>query len=280
MRSVTSAFFAKLQETSVNIVELIQLDLGIQNYYWTTCNKTVVSSGISWEPFPGESTGGIEESSDLGVAVTDFVLSNSGDSFSGIINAQGLEYGNLVVRRVFVDTPDLGTMFIYRGRIGDYSYNRNAIKGQARNAWNSANIDWPPYTYMDGCSWRFGSTGCGFDVNSVTVRSMAVNSATTDRTKIAVASGMITRSYAAGYYDRGRVDFITGANSGVARAIFAHSGDNFQMYASLPAVVRSGDLFVIRPGCRKRPVEDCTSKFNNISNFLGFPWMPGKEQGF
>jgi uncharacterized phage protein (TIGR02218 family) len=278
-RSISSAFWAKLQEDVVNICEIITLDLGVSRYYWTTANKNIEVGGITYEPFPGQSTNGIEESSDLGVAVTDFVISNSGNSFSEIIDATGMEFGDLTVRRVFVDTPGLGSYGIYKGRIGDYQYNRDAVKGQARNAWNSADTDWPPYTYMDGCAWRFGSTGCGFDLSSVSVASLVVASVSTDRRTLYVVDSNISARSA--YYDRGRVRINTGASSGQQRALFTQTGSGaLTLYASIPGTIAPGDYFTITPGCRKRFVDDCVSKYNNSSGFLGFPWMPVKDSMF
>jgi uncharacterized phage protein (TIGR02218 family) len=280
-RSISSAFWARLQNDVVNICELITLDLGVSKYYWTTANKTLQVGGINYEPFPGQSTSGIEESSDLGVSVTDFIISNSGNSFADVIEGSGMEFGDLTVKRVFVDTPGLGSYGIYKGRIGDYTYNRAGVKGQARNAWNSADTDWPPYTYMDGCAWRFGSVGCGFDISSVTVSSIVVGSVSADNRNIYAdnTSGFFTTRN--DFYDRGRVTFVTGANSGQQRAIYLQGANGLiALYASMPARIAPGDIFTITPGCRKRFVDDCVSKYNNSSSFLGFPWMPVQDSLF
>ena len=275
-RSISSAFWSKLQEESIQICELIELDLKVQKFYWTTANVNITYGSQVYEPFPGQSTGGIEESSDMGVSVTDFMVSNSGNSFAAIIDGISFEMGDIVVKRVFVDTPDLGSMTIYRGRIGDYAHNRDYVKGQARNAWNSADTEWPFYSYQDGCAWRFGSNGCGFNVAAVTVSAVSVVGVSTDRRTITVASGTTT-SYAADHFTKGKMTFLTGANSGQSRSIFNQTGDVFGLYASLPSTVSSGDTVAIAPGCRKRIVEDCTSKYNNAANFLGFPWIPMQE---
>ena len=41
--------------------------------------------------------------------------------------------------------------------------------------------------------------------------------------------------------------------------------------------IQVGDELEIFPGCRKRNAEDCATKFNNIVNFRGEPFIPGQD---
>ena len=278
-RGVNSAFFDALQGDNLQITELIELDNSTQSWKWTVSNENIVSSLSTYSPFPGQSVSGVEESNDLGLSVTDFILSNSGGEFDELLDAYDLDMADLVIRRVFTNTPDLGSMEIFRGKLGDYSYTRREITGQARNLFNGINIKWPYYTYMDQCTWRFGSTGCAFDTTSITITGSLFPS--TDKLNITTAtSTFIGSSYANGYFDFGRVTFTSGQNSGEIRTIRTHTGDLFGLSHTTPFNVDSGDTFSIFPGCRKRLIDDCTSKYDNTSNFLGFPWIPRQEQGF
>ena len=275
VKVVSSAFWEALQQDGLEICELIELDSNTKSFRWTTCNVPIVSSGTTYLPFPGGSSGGIEESSDLGVTTIDFTMINSGGQFDELLITNELDMASVVVRRVFINTPDLGSMEIYRGKLGDYQYSRTAITGEARNIWNSANIDWPYYTYMDQCSWRFGSAGCGVNVSSNTVTGSEIVSVSSQRV-FQLTSGAIS-PIGDGYYQAGRFTFLTGANSGIVRSIFQQSSDLIGLSHPVPYTVTASDQWSISPGCRKRLVDDCTSKFNNSSNFLGFPWIPRQE---
>ena len=123
MRDINSAFFSRLQDSnnSINIVELIELQGRTNTWRWTTGNKTVVSSGNSYVPFPGRNEQGMEEGIDLNISVVGFVLSNSGGAFNELLDSNQLDFADITVRRVFVDTPDLGSMIHFTGKLGDYS---------------------------------------------------------------------------------------------------------------------------------------------------------------
>lgn len=279
-RGVNSAFFNALQQDTVLLTELITLETPNGNWYWTTNNNRIVSSGQTYVPFPGGTGDGIEESTDLGIATIDFIFSNSGGEFDELLNGQELDMATIDVDRVFTNSPDLGRMGIYSGRLGDYSYDRRQVYGQARDKFDGVNIKWPYYTYMDQCAWRFGSTGCGFDTSTIINSGQLVSDANSKLT-IKAASGDFTSSaYQNGHFDRGRVTILSGANSGSVRTVRTHSGDAFDLSHGLPFSVTSGDFFTVFRGCRKRLVEDCNSVFDNTSNFLGFPWIPRQENAF
>lgn len=267
------------------MVELIDLDCRNASFHWTSANNRILAtlsgSLVSYLPFPGGVPQGIEESSDLGVSVIDFVMANTGAVFSAIMAGGDFAAASLRVSRVFADTPDLDRMYIYIGNIGDYSYDRDTVTGQARNRWKSIGIQWPYYTYQDRCAWRFGSTGCGFDTSSVTT-AVATNQVLpiSDTLNIYVNTGIISNSYASGRFDFGRLTVKTGANSGQVRTIRAHTGDLLSLSYPLSVNSMTGLSFDIFPGCRKRLIDDCTSLYDNVENFLGFPWIPIQEQAF
>lgn len=276
MREASSAFYALCQEDHVNIAELIEFSTRTYTWRWTTSNQDIVSSGYTFEPFPGQAGGGIEEGIDLRIATIDFTLQNSGGTFDAVLGANDLDMAGITVRRVHVSTPDAGSIEIYRGKVGDYVFDRKQINGQARNFFNSINVQWPYYTYMDQCAWRFGSVGCGFNTASITVSSTAYPVSSGDRLNVYANIASVSNNF----YDKGRLTFVSGANSGHARSVRYQTGNLLALSHSLPYAVSSGDQFQLYPGCSKRIVDDCTSKYNNVRNALAFPWIPKQESAF
>ncbi len=215
----------------------------------------------------------------MGIATIDFLLSNSG--FNELIKGGNMDFADIVIRRVLTNSPDLDSMEIYRGKLSDFTYDRNQITGQARNIWNGMSTQWPYYTHMDQCAWRFGGVGCAFDTSSITVQSGTMIASASENLQIAVGgSGFVSSGYLNNHFDRGRFTITGGVNSGEVRTIRAQSGDAIDLSHALPFAVSSGDGYTIFRGCRKRLLEDCTSTFNNSSNFLGFPWIPRQENAF
>lgn len=283
MRSINSAFYTRMQQDGGMLCELIELETTNVELFWTTCDQevTYVLSGVprTYVPFPGMVPGGVEESVDLGVAVIDFVMTNTGGLLRKMLEADEFAKARLVVGRVFVDTPDLGRMPYYEGNIGDFSYDRKEIRGQARNKWKSLAIRWPFYNYHDKCVWRFGSDGCGKNTTSLTIATNSINQLASTTLVIALTSGNLS-SYPAGRFDFGRLTVTAGVNSGQVRTIRAHTGDYLGLSHPLAINSFSGMSIAIHPGCRKRLKEDCSQVYSNAENFLGFPWIPIQEQAF
>jgi uncharacterized phage protein (TIGR02218 family) len=277
MRDTTSAFWYLAQQDTVVIAELIEFTHSTQMFRWTTSNDKIVSSGYTYIPFAGGTGGGIEESIDLGISTIDFVVINSGNELDPIIQANELDMALMTVRRVHVSTPDGGSIEIYRGKVGDYGVTRQQISGQARNFFNSINIQWPPYTYMDQCAWRFGGAGCGINTTSYTV----VSTASPVSSGYRLGANCAINSISNGYYNKGRFTFTSGANSGTARSVRNHTAAGLIEFShAYPYNISSGDTFSLYPGCSKRLIDDCTSKYNNVRNALAFPWIPKQENAF
>jgi uncharacterized phage protein (TIGR02218 family) len=275
MRSVNSAFWLALQRDHVPLAELIELTAPGATFRWTTANAPLQVGSFTYDPFPGASRDGAEESTDLGIGTIDFAVVNSG-SLTSLMMAHQLDNAPLVVSRVLTNSPDLGRLYVFRGKLGDINYDRNVIAGQARNLFNGVNGRWPYFTYQDTCVWKFGGTGCGVNINSYMFTSSI--SVTSSNPLVLWGWGVSSR-YTDAQLDRGRLTITSGVNSGQLRSIRGNKGDAVILSHALPYPVEAC-TFQVYPGCRKRPAEDCQAKYNNINRFLGFPWIPRTEQAF
>lgn len=276
MRDVSSAFWLAFQQDGIRVCELIELSTPNGVMRWTSANASMVSSGLTYDPFPGRH-GAIEESTDLGIGTVEFAAVNSGN-LRALVDTNGLDVASMYIRRVLVNSPDYGTVGVFRGKLADFAYNRAIFEAQARNIFNGIANNWPIYTYQDTCVWRFGGTGCGFDTSTIAFTGSIVAGSSSPYILLA-NSGTITRSYAPGQLERGRVTITSGVNSGQVRTIRVHTGDLIGLSHPLSFPTSAGLNYSIYPGCRKRSV-DCASKYNNIANFFAFPWMPKQEQAF
>jgi uncharacterized phage protein (TIGR02218 family) len=55
-------------------------------------------------------------------------------------------------------------------------------------------------------------------------------------------------------------------------------GGTFTLYLPMYYAILPSDTFTVYPGCKKRFIEDCIGKFNNVVNFRGEPHVPGNDQ--
>jgi uncharacterized phage protein (TIGR02218 family) len=86
----------------------------------------------------------------------------------------------------------------------------------------------------------------------------------------------MTRSEADAWFDYGLLTWQTGANQGISTEIKKFSSGTFVLWLPAPFNIVVGDQYQLYAGCDKR-MRSCSNKFNNISNFGGFPHLPGLD---
>jgi uncharacterized phage protein (TIGR02218 family) len=138
------------------------------------------------------------------------------------------------------------------------------------------------HTYGPVCRATFGSGLNGIDLNShylcnfdvTTVRQSGHLSSVTDLRTLVPASGL---TGAAGWFNDGFLTFTSGVLSGASAEIKSWDGTTLGLFLDLAAAPSPGDTFNIEPGCNHL-VTDCETKFSNIINFRGEPFIPGMDQ--
>ena len=82
-------------------------------------------------------------------------------------------------------------------------------------------------------------------------------------------------------FEKGRFTVLSGAAAGLVGVVkndrLAADGSRaVELWQALGAEVAAGDLVRLEAGCDRR-AETCRLKFNNFSNFRGFPHIPGED---
>lgn len=127
-------------------------------------------------------------------------------------------------------------------------------------------------TYTPNCKKRFGGqefAGCKIDLAPLTVTGTLT--AIASQTQVTDSA----RGEAADWFGMGSIQFTSGANAGLRpleiKSFAAGVIQTFEAFYFIPAI---GDTYEMIPGCRRRHIEDCRDKWDNVVNFGGFPNMP------
>ncbi len=125
-------------------------------------------------------------------------------------------------------------------------------------------ITLPKVTYSPYCSWELFSKECGknkinYEVN-ITTNSSVYNNI--------IVTNTIFSSYPKGYFTNGYIILDTGE----AMLITDSSEDTLTLLAPINTFKTSKNIKVY-PGCAKT-IETCINKYNNLTNFSGFPFIP------
>lgn len=81
---------------------------------------------------------------------------------------------------------------------------------------------------------------------------------------------------AAGWFDRGAVTFLTGANAGHSRTVRSFDTGVFTFALPFPFDIVPGDTFEAVPGC-DGSISHCVTRFNNLVHFRGQSFIPAPE---
>lgn len=159
----------------------------------------------------------------------------------------------------------------FHGKVTDCSFRLSKyvaeMRVQASSRLLSAEI--PRRTFSRGCGWNLYENGCflsaaGFKLalpfNDVVLASSADGQTLTHENLALQADG---------YYSGGHVEV-----AGQRGYIIGHAGDTITLLTRL--IDPQGAFFDVYPGCAKNR-DDCENKFNNLSHFGGFPFIPGKN---
>lgn len=129
----------------------------------------------------------------------------------------------------------------------------------------------PRNTYQAGCRWTLFDSGCALTRASF---------ATAGTVAAVTSNGNFTTNLAAieDYYSLGMLTWLTGLNVGFSRAIrkYTGTGGRCMLLAPMPFTVAPGDTFTAYPGCDKQAAT-CNTKFSNLANFGGQPYIPSPE---
>jgi uncharacterized phage protein (TIGR02218 family) len=247
---------------------------------WDT-NLTVLGSTFLTGP-PNIARSAIEEKLGMDVATLEVTIEASlTDLVNGVPILQAIGQGlfdgaAFRIDRLFMDSSgvQIGTVIRFSGFIGPVdelsrSYGKLSVEAGTK----LLQMQLPAVILQPGCTNTLFDARCGLvkasfaEVNTVqggsTANKILSLSAKTD-----------------GYYDNGQIAFTSGANAGLVKAVktyFASPSPFFTFNSPLPFVPSAGDLFTAYPGCDKTQATCTSSKFANLVNFEGFPYVPAPE---
>jgi len=249
---------------------------------FTTHDQDIVFGGTSYQAETGLANSASRSSADLSVdnlEVTAFLSSASiteadilaGKYDNAAITIQVVDWSNLASGSVILRTGTLGIVKMHNGLF------TAEIRGLAQKL--TANIG---ATYGPICRATFGSglnnidmTSqylCKYDVTKVR-QSGSVSSVPNLRT-IVPAAGL---TGAAGWFNDGFLTFTSGALNGASFEVTNWDGSSLTLFVAMPVAPAPGASFFIEAGCDKTAAT-CQSKFSNIANFRGEPFIPGMDQ--
>lgn len=190
------------------------------------------------------------------------------------IAAGGFDGAKMLVERAFATAPGaawIGTIGMFKGRVSGVQPGRYSAQLTVNADSELLNVMIPRNVYQAGCANTLYDPSCG--VNKATSALVATASSVTDATLTTFST---SETFTAGRLALGFAVGTTGANAGLQRTIKTNAANSITTIQPWALPVASTDTFAVYPGCDKTKAT-CASKFSNVINFRGFPYIPAPE---
>lgn len=162
-----------------------------------------------------------------------------------------------------------GTILKFIGRVAEVNISKSLAVFSVNSHLELLNQNMPRNLYQSSCVNTLYDASCTLNRTSFAVSGTVASGST-------AISINATLSQATGYFDQGIITFTSGANNGISRTVksYVHgTPSTASLIAPFAATPAPGDTFTIYPGCDKTSAT-CASKFSNLLNFRGFPFVP------
>jgi uncharacterized phage protein (TIGR02218 family) len=163
--------------------------------------------------------------------------------------------GNIITETFFI--KDIA----FTGEIAEFKLEGMGYRFNARQG----------HSYTQMCPFELGDADCKFVLTSESASVTAIINQRREFTSSGLAG-----TQSDDFYKYGKVSFTSGANSGliVDVAEYADVSGTVKLRFPAPFDFAMSDGFDIFRGCDKTQ-GTCVTKFSNVANFGGFPYLPG-----
>jgi len=160
----------------------------------------------------------------------------------------------------------IGAVTLFKGRLGTVDQiGRTSAKLTVNSDLVLLDIDMPRNIYQPTCLHTLYDSGCTLIKNAFGTNGTVGAGST---------ASVINWSGANTNFQQGSIAFTSGVNVGVTANVNAvAAGSSLTLGYPLQSVPAPGDAFTVYYGCDHTP-GTCQSKFSNLANFRGFPYVP------
>jgi len=267
-----------------NIAELYEMSKSGVTYYYTSHNENVVHDGITY--YSKVIQRGNIESQFSSMAVSCRVSGPTDEAFSIFVDRVPVSDVRLTITAKILDTGE--TQQLFYGTLREYSIADYKCSASFQNRGATLVKEAVPKTrYQGPCNNALFDVNCTLSANDYRLGGSIVY--TSDELpdlepRQLVLSDGFADSFGETLTDKPDAYLIGGTVmfNGHYRDISGaglYAGGNIKItmqYAFPEGTIEVGTLLYLWPGCNKS-VNHCSSRFNNVVHFSGFPYMPNFE---
>lgn len=162
-----------------------------------------------------------------------------------------------------------GTVLLFLGRTGEIGADRLKAEIPVNSHLELLDVNLPRNLYQASCIWNLFDAGC--TLNKATWTTAGTINGTPTKNSIPVS---IVQS--SGYFTNGMIKFLSGVMAGHQATVQDYDGAIVTLGVPLINTPANGDNIELSAGCDWTR-STCETKFNNLINFRGCPYIPAVE---
>lgn len=186
-------------------------------------------------------------------------------------------YDGAAVRMWMVNWADVAARVLrFAGHIGEVAEGDGSFRAELRGLSEALNRP-QGRVIQPACDAVLGDARCGVSLEQPAFGGRFALLAVRDR-RVLVLDG--AAGFASGWFERGRVRFVSGGAAGLIGAVksdrIAPEGRLVELWEEPGILPAPGDEIDLRAGC-DRQAATCRAKFDNFLNFRGFVDVPSED---
>ena len=262
MKDVTQGYIDKEEAVQRKPVEIYHMwrDEGI-HWRYTSGDVAIVYDGETYAPASLERSL-VSYNSQLEITTMNIQIGALDDSIIEFISSNPVEILWIMVSKLHREQSPLEPDVVFIGQIKDVSFKGVSASVRCVGFEHFLKMPVPVWRYQLTCNHAVFDSKCALTAASYKV----ATAVTIDSTETQLTSNDFADE-TSGYFTRGKV--VLGVES---RTIVDHSGTVIKINYKF-SELEAGDFVDVYPGCDGK-IETCRDKYDNVDNFLGFPFMP------
>lgn len=241
---------------------------------FTDHDRALEFDGVVFEPETGFARSELERGLGLGIDNMEAAGALRSEAITEADLQRGL-YDGAAIRQWLVDwTAPARRALMYAGNVGEVR--RGALGFEVEIEGLAERLNRPHgRVFMRRCDADLGDERCRKVLDGVYAGSGTVTGLRGQRTVTVSGFGQ-----GGGWFSLGKVTWTAGDNAGLTSSVQTHAQSGgvatLTFWKTPPAPMQAGDAFTIVAGCDKT-AETCRTKFDNLLNHRGFPYLPGED---
>lgn len=282
-KTISAELKAHMAQETTSIVTCFRIErTDAQEFFFTEHDTDLPIDGDTYEADSGMITTGLSQDRGLGVDNMETVAFLESDKIiEAEVNAGLFDMATVDIFQVNWNDLTQGKLYLCQGwTIGNIEVRDQAFAAELRGKAQKLNQNIIE-VYSPDCRATLGDTRCGIDVTDSAYTHEGTVSAVTDNQTFTV-TGLSVPSDDTDVFRYGKLTWSTpdsaeydGLNAGLEMEVKSYDSDTGAMvlFLAMPYAVNIDDEFEVTYGCDKDYLT-CNSRFSNILNFRGEPWIP------